>query len=127
MYVPESVAPYIGADFYCDVALRDPAALRVEHESDSVLAYHHTRPYWPIHIVVVPKRHIASLLALTSVDDTLTLHLLDVIKTLARRVVDQHGAAAVLTNLGHYQDSRHLHFHISSGEPFVGTEANQRR
>ncbi len=110
-------ATYSGKDFYCDVALRDTAVLRVEFESDTVLAFHHTRPFWPVHIVVVPKQHVGSLLELTSDDDALILELLEVIKKLAQRVMDQHGAAAVLTNLGSYQDSRHLHFHISSGEP----------
>lgn len=114
---------YHGDDFYCDVALRNTAALRVEHESDTVLAYHHTRPFWPVHIVVVPKRHVSSLLTLTAEDDALTLELLGVIKELGQRVLDEHGAAAVLTNLGAYQDSRHLHFHISSGQPLQGSRS----
>jgi len=117
--VGDPATAYTGDDFYCDVALRNTAALDVEHESESVLAYHHTRPFWPLHIVVVPKKHVASLLTLSGDDDILTLQVLDVIKTLAQRVLDQHGAAAVLTNLGTYQDSRHLHFHISSGEPLL--------
>jgi histidine triad (HIT) family protein len=29
----------------------------------------------------------------------------------------EHGGARVLTNLGKYQDSKHLHFHVNSGEP----------
>ena len=107
-------------DFYCDVALRDTASLRVEYESDSVLAYHHTRPFWPVHVVVVPKRHVSSLLTLTPTDDGLILELLEVVKELAQRVVDEHQTAAVLTNLGAYQDSRHLHFHITSGQPLQG-------
>ncbi len=110
-------ATYSGDDFYCDVAIQDTSALSVEFENGSVLAYHHTRPFWPVHIVVVPKRHVSSLLALTAEDDPLTLELLDVIKELAKHVLDEHGAAAVLTNLGAYQDSRHLHFHVSSGQP----------
>jgi len=30
-------------------------------------------------------------------------------------VLDEHGACRVLTNLGKYQDSKHLHWHVSSG------------
>jgi histidine triad (HIT) family protein len=31
-------------------------------------------------------------------------------------VVAEHGACRVLTNLGRYQESKHLHFHVNSGE-----------
>jgi hypothetical protein len=37
--------------------------------------------------------------------------------TIAAQVTAEHGAARVLTNLGAYQDSKRLHFHVSSGEP----------
>ena len=33
------------------------------------------------------------------------------------QVVAEHGGARVLTNLGCYQDSKHLHFHINFGAP----------
>ena len=46
---------YSGDDFYCDVALADISALDVVHDGAGVLAYHHTRPHWPVHVVVVPK------------------------------------------------------------------------
>lgn len=52
---------YDGDDFYCDVAIPHAAELDVVHEDELVLAFHHTKPLWEVHIVVVPKRHIASL------------------------------------------------------------------
>ena len=36
-------------------------ARAVVRETEQVLAYHHTRPNWPVHIVVIPKRHVPSL------------------------------------------------------------------
>jgi histidine triad (HIT) family protein len=39
-----------------------------------------------------------------------------VIQQVAVQVVAEHGACRVLTNLGRYQDSKHLHFHVSYGE-----------
>src|SRR5690625_7171167 len=56
-----STQPYSGTDFYCDVALPDPDSLDVVHEDERVLVYHHTRPFWAVHLVAVPKRHIPSL------------------------------------------------------------------
>jgi histidine triad (HIT) family protein len=113
----EASPGYDGDDFYCDVALRDSSALDVIYESDEVLAYHHTRPFWPVHLVVVPKRHVPSLTDLSGADEGLIRELFDVVRRVAARVEDAHGAAAVLTNLGRYQDSKHLHVHVSSGEP----------
>lgn len=108
--------PYSGDDFYCDVALRNIHALDVAYDSPSVLAYHHTRPYWQVHVVVVPKRHIASLTTLTAVDEALIREFLIVVQNVAGQVEAAHGAARVCTNLGAYQDSKHFHVHVLSGE-----------
>jgi len=103
-------------DFYCDEVLSGRTAVKVIYESSSILAFHHTRPFWPIHIVVIPKRHISSLLALTPEDDLLLLDLIGAIKIVAGNVVAEHGACRVLTNLGKYQESKHLHWHVIHGE-----------
>ena len=110
-------ARYDGEDFYCDVALPDPAGLDVVHDSETVLAFHHTRPFWPVHVVVVPKRHVPSLTDMRGADDELVRDLLEVVQQIARVVEAEHGAACVLTNLGAYQDSKHLHVHVCSGDP----------
>ncbi|WP_119066955.1 HIT domain-containing protein [Aggregatilinea lenta] len=104
-------------DFYCDEVLSGRTPVDVVIETPTVLAYHHTRPFWPVHIVVIPKRHVASLLALQVEDAPLLIELVQVIQQVATQVVEQHGACRVLTNLGRYQDSKHLHWHVSAGEP----------
>ena len=104
-------------DFYCDVVLSGKTEVRVVRETDNVLAYHHTRPFWPAHIVVIPKRHISSLLTLQDTDAPVLLELIRVVQEVAQEVVSAFGAARVLTNLGEYQDSKHLHWHISAGDP----------
>ncbi len=107
---------YSGNDFYCDVALKGEIPLKKEYESANVLAYHHTRPFWPVHIVVVPKKHISSFTTLSAEDTPILMEMIEVLKTLAAKVEKEQGAARILTNLGEYQDSKHLHIHISSGE-----------
>lgn len=104
-------------DFYCEEALSGRTPISKVLETENVLAFHHTRPFWPVHIVVIPKRHISSLLTLESGDNELLIELFDTIKQIANKVVAEHGAARILTNLGDYQDSKHLHFHINSGDP----------
>lgn len=103
-------------DFYCENVLNGKVYVDKVLETENVLAYHHTRPFWETHIVVVPKRHISSLLTLERGNETLILEMLEVIKAVSARVLSERGAARVLTNLGEYQDSKHLHFHIYSGK-----------
>jgi histidine triad (HIT) family protein len=107
-------------DFYCDEVLSGRTSVRIVRETNNVLAYYHTRPFWPVHIVVIPKRHISSLLALEESDGPLLLELIGVVREVAEEVLAEHGACRVLTNLGKYQDSKHLHWHVSAGEGKVG-------
>ena len=106
---------YVGSDFYCDVAIPHARQLAVVHNDDDVLAFHHTRPFWETHVVVVPKRHIASLTSATAADMPALRALFAVVQRIAGQVEEREGAAAVLTNLGAYQDSKHLHVHVHSG------------
>ena len=107
---------YKGNDFYCDIALKNTSSLKKEYESENVLAYHHTRPSWPVHIVVVSKKHIPSFTDRNTTDGTIVKEMLDVVKTIAKKVEKEKGGARILTNLGKYQDSKHLHFHVNSGD-----------
>ncbi|WP_152365534.1 HIT family protein [Microlunatus speluncae] len=111
----DELTDYAGDDFYCDVALRRIPELRVVAETERVLAFQHTRPFWPEHVVVIPKRHLASLITVTAADEADLRELLAVIRSVAAEVTERLGAARVLTNLGDYQDSKHLHVHVSSG------------
>lgn len=101
-------------DFYCEQVLSGKTKVEKVLETPNVLAYHHTRPFWETHIVVIPKAHIGCLLTIE--DDNLLLELLAVVRQVAAKVVEENGAARVLTNLGDYQESKHLHFHVNSGE-----------
>jgi histidine triad (HIT) family protein len=102
------------SDFYCDEVLSERTPVRVVMETELVLAFHHTRPAYPVHIVVIPRQHVASLLALE--DEALMVDLLRVIRQVAAEVLAQTGACRVVTNLGRYQESKHLHWHVISGE-----------
>lgn len=108
---------YRGSDFYCDVAIPHIDQLDVVHDDARVLVYHHTKPFWPVHVVVVPKRHIESLLTATGEDAVDIAAVLSVVQRIATDVERDHGAARVLTNVGRYQDSKHLHVHVAAGRP----------
>jgi len=104
-------------DFYCDEALSGHTPIRKVLETDNVLAFHHTRPFYPVHVVVIPKRHIGSLLKLEKEDERLILELIEIVRQVAAKIVEEHGACRIITNLGEYQDSKHLHWHVAFGDP----------
>ena len=103
-------------DFYCEEVLSGKTEVKKVFETANVLAYHHTHPFWETHIVVIPKTHVDNLM---TVESGLLVELLDVVKKVAADVLNEKGAARVLTNLGEYQDSKHLHFHVNSGRPLA--------
>ena len=109
---------YTGDDFYCDEVLSGRTPIEVVMETQDVLAFYHTRPHWPVHIVVIPRQHIPSLTDLGQGGESRLIEILRVVRQVASKVLADHGSCRVLTNLGEYQDSKHLHFHVVYGEPF---------
>jgi histidine triad (HIT) family protein len=106
----------VTADFYCDEVLSGHTAVEIVIETPRILAFYHPQPVYPVHIIVIPRQHIASLIALESQDAPLLLEMLDIIKRIVLQIVEEHGACRVITNLGDYQETKHLHWHIISGE-----------
>ncbi|MEU7164570.1 HIT domain-containing protein [Streptomyces morookaense] len=68
----------------------------------------HTRPACPVHIVVVPQEHVPSLIDPGEPGEKVIGEVMAVVREVAARVCEEHGAATVVTNLGRYQGSRHL-------------------
>ena len=63
------------------------------------------------------EKHIASLTTVAAEDEEWVRRLLLAVQTVAANLEARDGAAAVVTNLGRYQDSKHLHVHVVSGSP----------
>lgn len=102
-------------DFYCDVALKPEADIKKVFENERILAFHHTKPYWETHIVVVPKEHIWDL---RHASPTLLAEMMTVIQQIIKKLPesDLDRGVQVVTNLGPRQDTPHLHFHIGVGK-----------
>lgn len=102
-------------DFYCDEVMSGKTDVDKVFETDNVLAYYHTRPFYQVHIVAIPKKHIPSLTNIEESDQGILFELIEVIQKVAAEVEEKYGACRVITNLGDYQESKHLHWHIVSG------------
>ena len=111
-------------DFYCDEVLSGHTAVAVVDETERVLAFRHTRPHYAEHVVVIPKQHIESLLELPA-DDGLATELMMVVQRVAQAMNAEHGGCHVVTNVGSYQDSKHLHWHVGSGELAEASERGE--
>ena len=103
-------------DFYCGKILAGLQEVPVYFQNKRVFAFHHTNPIWEAHVVLLPKRHIESLLTLEEEDNDLLLELMGRAKVIAGDFMARYGGVRVYTNLGDYQSSKHLHWHIGAGQ-----------
>lgn len=89
---------------------------KIAYEDDLCLAFHDVAPQAPTHVLVIPKREIASLDALDDKDASLVAHLYTVIRNLAREL-GLDGGYRVVVNCGRDggQSVDHLHFHLLGG------------
>ena len=111
-------------NFYRDSVLSGIEPINTLYESEQVIAFEHTRPSYTTHYVVIPKSEVDSLLDLPT-DGDLLRELILAIQHVARDVMNLHGKCRVVTNLGEYQDSKHLHWHVISADRI--DTANSRR
>ncbi len=93
---------------------------RLVYQDDQCLAFHDVSPQAPTHVLVIPKKEIASLAQLTADDAALIGHIWQVIPELAREL-NLTGGYRVVVNCGPDagQSVDHLHFHILGGRPLA--------
>ncbi len=111
-------APAPADCLFCRIARRELAAA-VLFETDRVLAFEDIRPKAPVHVLVIPKRHFASLNDAPEGSEALLGELL----LAARRAAREKGVAEsgyrVVLNTGRDsgQEVPHIHFHVVGGRP----------
>jgi histidine triad (HIT) family protein len=101
---------------FCEiVAGRIPA--RKAYEDDEVLAFHDIKPQAPTHVLVVPKRHIDSLLELTPADDAVIGRVVRTARDLARQLGLADRGFRVVFNSGDDAGYSvyHVHLHLVGG------------
>lgn len=93
----------------------------IVHSDDQVVAFRDIAPQAPVHILVVPRIHIASAADLTPEHDPLWVRLLRVVQELARRENLADGGYRIVLNVGGHggQTVDHLHLHLLGGRPMT--------
>lgn len=92
------------------------------YEDEETVAFKDIQPAAPVHILVIPKKHIETLLDVTEEDAHLIAHIYQVINKIAREMgIDKEGFR-VIANCGKDagQEVMHIHFHLLAGRKLGG-------
>jgi len=99
-------------DWYCDDVLSGKLEVRKVWEDDRVLAFHHPKPQSQIHVVVIPKTHVPSILDAQALDGKLLSSMLRAIQEVAKQLeLDKHGFY-VRANASGPNVTPHMHWHV---------------
>ena len=101
---------------FCKIINGDIPSEKV-YEDDEILAFKDINPAAPIHILVIPKKHIESLLKLEEEDYELVGKIQKVINKLAKQLKIEEEGFRVIVNCGKDagQEVMHLHYHLLAG------------
>lgn len=104
---------------FCRIVAGELPAERV-YENDEILAFKDIHPQAPLHCLVIPKAHVATLDDFRPQDDALIGRLL----LTAKRIAAEHGLKGyrVVMNVGSEggQVVFHVHLHVLGGRPLKG-------
>ena len=103
---------------FCRIATGEARADRV-YEDDDAVAFRDINPAGPTHVLVVPRKHIASLADLTPADDALVGRLHRVAVKVAHADGRRDFRVAVNCGAGAGQSVFHLHLHVIGGRSFA--------
>lgn len=104
---------------FCKIVAGDIPSTKV-YEDDQILAFRDIAPAAPVHVLFIPKAHIAGVREITADNAAVVAHIFSVIPQVAKelgitdyRVVSNNGADAG-------QTVHHLHFHLLGGATLGG-------
>jgi histidine triad (HIT) family protein len=104
------------ACIFCEIA-EGKRPSRIVHSDDRLVAFHDIRPQAPVHVLVVPRRHVTSLLELEAGDDGLVGAMVREARDLARELGLADRGFRLVLNCG--DDSGysvyHIHLHLLGG------------
>ena len=103
---------------FCKIVNGEIPSTKV-YEDETVLAFRDINPAAPVHVLVIPKKHVESAVALTDEDSELIAHIFEVIRIVSEKEGLENGFRLV-SNVGEDggQTVKHLHFHILGKKKF---------
>lgn len=101
---------------FCKIASGQAHANKLYEDSD-VIAFYDINPQAPVHILIIPRKHIKNLLDVNKQDETFLSKLLMIATMLAKqqKIAETGYRIVVNTNRNAGQSVDHLHIHILGG------------
>lgn len=101
---------------FCKIANRELLA-DIVHEDEELLAFKDVQPQAPVHLLIIPKKHISSLTALKKEDRPLMGKAIALAKILAEKHGVENRGYRIVVNAGPDagQAVAHIHFHLLAG------------
>ena len=102
---------------FCKIVKGEIPSQKV-YEDDKVLAFKDINPVTPIHILIIPKKHIDNVLQLKEEDSIILSDIFQSIKKIAKELNIEKDGFRIISNCGKDagQEVMHLHFHLLAGQ-----------
>ena len=102
---------------FCKIIRGEIPSTKV-YENDKVYAFRDINPEAPVHILVVPKQHVANILEGVAFGNNMMVDLTEAIAEIAKQEGIDKTGFRVVSNCGKdaCQSVEHLHFHVLGGE-----------
>lgn len=103
---------------FCKIVSKEIPS-KVVLENDDFLAFHDIYPKAPVHILIIPKKHIVSF---DDVDSQTMANITPFIQEVALKAGIRENGYRLITNIGNdgLQEVKHLHFHLLGGARLGG-------
>lgn len=87
------------------------------YEDDEILAFKDIHPATPIHVLIIPKKHITNLMEVTTQDSQLMGKIVEAMQKIAKQLGIDESGFRMISNCGpdSGQEVMHLHFHMLAG------------
>lgn len=103
---------------FCKIAAGEIPSTKV-YEDDTVVAFNDLDPQAPVHVLIIPKEHIASATEINESNSAVVAHIFEVVAKIAAEKGLKDGFR-IVNNCGDSagQSVKHLHFHLMGGRDF---------
>lgn len=103
---------------FCKIAEKKIPS-KIVHEDDKAVAFDDVNPQAPMHVLVIPRKHVASITELNEADAGLLGHLMLAGSKVAKQKGIAEGGYRIVVNTGKHggQTVFHLHLHVLGGRP----------
>ena len=102
----------MGDCVFCKIAEKEIPS-NIVYEDDQIICFHDLEPQAPVHVLIIPKKHIASMDDVSADDRQLMGYIMTKVKEIAKTLGLENGYRLV-NNCGEdgFQTVKHLHFHL---------------